>query len=247
LSGFGHIEAAACVGKKLLELWPASPSLRYLLQAVTGDSALDRSAPEYVIAHFDEFAPGFDAQLVGALGYDIPEKLCTAVRELALPGPLLDTLDAGCGTGLCGPLLRPLSRTLTGVDLSPKMLEQAAKRGVYDALACEDLAAFLTREQVPFDLIVAADVLVYFGDLAPVFSAAASALKSGGIFACSTEWQAGERYRLQPSGRFAHAPAYVLSSAHPAFEAVISIETTIRLEARQRLLGNLFVFRKHRG
>ncbi len=245
LSGFGHIEAATCIGKKLLELWPASPSLRYLLQAVTGDSALDRSAPEYVVAHFDEFAPGFDAQLVGALGYDIPEKLCAAVRDLVLGGPLLDTLDAGCGTGLCGPLLRPLSRTLTGVDLSSKMLEQAAKRGVYDALDCEELTVFLRHGRAPFHLIVAADVLIYFGDLGSVFSAAASALKSGGLFACSTEWQAGEGYRLQPSGRFAHAPGYVLATASAAFEAVTSVETTIRLEARQRLLGNLFVFRRH--
>ncbi len=244
LSGFGHAIAATRIGKKQIELWPASPSLSYLLKAVAGDPAVDRSAPEYVVAHFDDFAEGFDAQLVGALGYDIPEKICAAVRAVMGDTRLDATLDAGCGTGLCGPLLRPFTRTLSGVDLSPKMLEQATKRGVYDALACQELTAFLSRESASFDLIVAADVLVYFGDLASLFGAAASALKPGGLFACSTEWQAGAGYRVQPSGRFAHAPAYVLATAEPGFSQVACIETTIRMEATKRLVGNVFVFRR---
>jgi predicted TPR repeat methyltransferase len=244
LSGFGHAIAATRIGQKQMELWPASPSLSYLLKAVAGDPAVDRSAPEYVVAHFDDFAEGFDAQLVGALGYDIPEKICAAVREVTGAEPLEATLDAGCGTGLCGPLLRPFTRTLSGVDLSPKMLEQAAKRAVYDALACEELTAFLSRESASFDLIVAADVLVYFGDLAALFAAAATALKPGGLLACSTEWQAGSGYRVQPSGRFAHAPGYVLATAEPGFSQVACIETTIRMEATKRLVGNVFVFRR---
>jgi predicted TPR repeat methyltransferase len=244
LSGFGHLAAAARIGKKQVELWPASPSLNYLLKAVAGDPAVDRSALEYVVAHFDEFAEGFDAQLVGALGYDIPEKICAAVREVTGSAQLEHTLDAGCGTGLCGPLLRPFTRTLSGVDLSSKMLAQAAKRGVYDTLAREELTAFLDQARANFDLIVAADVLVYFGDLASLFSATASALRPGGLFACSTEWQAGTGYRVQPSGRFAHAPEYVFSSAQPHFSRVTCIETTIRMEATKRLVGNVFVFRR---
>jgi predicted TPR repeat methyltransferase len=244
LSGFGHIEAATRIGKKQIELWPESPSLNYLLKAVAGDPAVDRSAPEYVIAHFDEFAEGFDAQLVGALGYDIPEKICAAVRDVTGGAQLERTLDAGCGTGLCGPLLRPFTRALTGVDISPKMLEQATKRGVYDSLACQELTAFLAHAPASFELIVAADVLVYFGDLASLLSATASALKPGGLFACSTEWQAGTGYRVQPSGRFAHAPEYVFSTAQPHFSQVTCIETTIRMEATKRLVGNVFVFRR---
>jgi predicted TPR repeat methyltransferase len=244
LSGFGQIEAATRLGRKYVELWPASPSLDYLLKAVTGDPAVDRSAPEYVVAHFDEFAEGFDAQLVGALGYDIPEKICAAVRDVTPSGQLYDAIDAGCGTGLCGPLLRPLARTLGGVDLSPKMLAQAAKRGVYDTLACAELTAFLSGVPASCELVVAADVLVYFGDLARLFAAAASALKPGGLFACSTEWQAAGGYRVQPSGRFAHAPAYVLATARPAFDELACIETTIRMEATHRLLGNLFLFKR---
>jgi predicted TPR repeat methyltransferase len=244
LSGFGHLDAATRVGRKQLDLWPANPSAAYLLRAVAGDSGLDRSTPEYVVEHFDAFAEGFDAQLVGVLGYDIPEKLCSAVREVTVAGQLYDTLDAGCGTGLCGPLLRSLSRRLTGVDLSPKMLEQAQKRGIYDTLACEELTSFLRRSPAQFDLIVAADVFIYFGDLGPIFSGAAIALRPGGILACSTESWTGDGYRLQPSGRFAQAPAYVRSMASAEFEELHYSETTIRLEAGGRLPGNIFIFRR---
>jgi predicted TPR repeat methyltransferase len=244
LSGFGHLDAAARVGHKQLVLWPATASVTYLLKAVEGDEELDRSTPEYVVEYFDAFAEGFDAQLVEALGYDIPEKLCAAVRDLTTTGKLYETLDAGCGTGLCGPLLRPLSNKLTGVDLSPKMLELARRRAVYDAVACEDLTAFLARSAGQFDLIVAADVLIYFGDLAPIFSGAAVALKPGGIFAFSTESGSGAGYRLQPSGRFVHPVDYVRARAAENFEELAFIETTIRLDASGRLPGNIFIFRR---
>ncbi len=244
LSGFGHLEAAARLGRKQLELWPANPSMEYLLKAVTGDARLDRSTPEYVVEYFDAFAEGFDAQLVEALGYDIPEKICGAVRNVTAAGRMYNTLDAGCGTGLCGPLLRTLSRKLTGVDLSPKMLELAQRRGIYDAVACEELTAFLEHSPGQFDLIVAADVLIYFGDLEPVFSGAAAALRPGGILAFSTESGKTEGYRLQPSGRFAHAAEYVRLQAAAEFEELAFVETTIRLDATGRLPGNIFIFRR---
>jgi predicted TPR repeat methyltransferase len=145
---------------------------------------------------------------------------------------------------LCGPLLRPISRALTGVDLSPKMLEQAARKAVYDTLACEELTAFLLRSPQHFDLIVAADLMIYFGDLAPLFAAAATALRPTGLFAFSTELCAGEGYRLLPSGRFAHPPQYVRLMAQRDFEEVFHAETTIRLEATERLPGNISVFRR---
>jgi predicted TPR repeat methyltransferase/Tfp pilus assembly protein PilF len=244
LSGFGHTEAAARVGRKHLELWPDDPSMTYLLSAVADGRIFDRSPPAYVVEHFDAFAGGFDAKLVGVLGYDIPEKICAALREISADGRLHDTLDAGCGTGLCGRLLRPISRALTGVDLSPKMLEQAAGKSVYDRLTCEELTTFLHRSPNHFDLIVAADLMIYFGDVAPVFAAAATALRPGGLFAFSTELWTGAGYRLLPSGRFAQAPDYVQKMAGQEFAEVFHADTTIRLEAAARLAGSIFIFRR---
>jgi predicted TPR repeat methyltransferase len=244
LSGFGYLEAAARVGRKHLQLWPGSHSLRYLLTAVTAGDRFDRSPPECVVEQFDAFAEGFEAQLVGVLGYNVPAKLCSAIRGMTPAKRMYATLDAGVGTGLCGPLLRPLSRTLTGVDLSSKMLEQASKKGVYDTLACEELVSYLRRSANQFDLIVAADVIIYFGDLTEIFSSAAKALRPGGLLAISTELSAGERYRLLPTGRFAHPPEYVASQAGPMFVEALRLETPIRLEANRPLPGNLFIFRR---
>jgi predicted TPR repeat methyltransferase/Flp pilus assembly protein TadD len=244
LRGFGHTEAAILVARKRSELWPQDPSAAYLLAAITGQDGPDRSPPDYIVNHFDDFAERFDAKLVDTLGYDVPRKLISAVQSAMEIGRLYDTLDAGCGTGLCGPLLRPLARDLIGVDLSPKMLEQAAKRGVYRELVCEEISAFLSRSRGCFDLLVAADVLIYFGDLVPVLSAAACALRPGGLLAFSTELSTSADHRLQPSGRFAHTPAYVRSASGKSFAEHACVETTIRLEATERVRGNLFVFRR---
>jgi len=244
LSGFGHRDAAIRLGRKHLELWPDSPSMTYLLKAVEGESVLDRAPPAYIAEHFDAFAEGFEAQLVGALGYDLPEKLGAAVRAVSDPAARYDALDAGCGTGLCGPWLRPLARSLVGVDLAAKMLAQAAKRGLYDELICADLVGFLARSPGRFDLLAAADVLIYFGDLAPLFAAAANAVRPGGLMAVSTELKGEGTYAVLPSGRFAHSAAYVRAVAAAEWAEISYAETTIRLEAVARVPGQIFGFRR---
>jgi predicted TPR repeat methyltransferase len=244
LAGFGHRDAARRLGQQYRWMWPDNPSMEYLLKAVDGSRDVDRAPPAYITEHFDAFAESFDAQLVGVLGYDLPEKLCAAIQAAAIAGHRYDALDAGCGTGLCGPLLLPYVRTLTGVDLSPKMLSQAAKRGLYGELICEDLTAYLKRSAGRFDLIVAADVMIYHGDLAPFFAAAGYALRPGGLLAFSTEVLAEGTYQLLASGRFAQSEAYVRSLATAAFEETACLATTIRWEADARVPAQVFVFRR---
>jgi predicted TPR repeat methyltransferase len=244
LAGFGHIDAALRVGRKSLDLWSPQPTTAYLVRALEGGHDAPRSPEDYIVEHFDRFADQFDAQLVGELGYDIPQKLC-ALLTPQLGGRLLDeVLDAGCGTGLCGPYLRPLARRLTGVDLSSKMLGHAAKKGCYHRLVCQDLVRFLGQSQRSFDLIVAADVMIYFGDLAPLLTSCAYALRPGGLLVFSTESHDGDGYRLLPSGRFSQAPDYVQRTACPEFTLLSSMPTTIRLEATERVGGRLFIFRR---
>lgn len=244
LAGFGHAEAALRVGRKSLELWAPQPTIAYLIRALEGGHDAPRSPEDYIVEHFDRFADQFDAQLVGQLGYDIPQKLCALLAPQLDGRPLDDVLDAGCGTGLCGPYLRPLARRLTGVDLSSKMLVHAAKKGCYHRLVCQDLVRFLGQSQRSYDLIVAADVMIYFGDLGPLLSSCAYALRPGGLLVFSTESHDGDGYRLQPSGRFSQAPDYVQRSACPEFTLISSMPTTIRLEATERVPGRLFIFRR---
>src|SRR5258708_25948657 len=115
LGGFGYLDAATQLGRKQLELWPDSPSVSYMLKAFVGGTSVDRSPPGYIVEHFDAFAEGFDAQLVGTLGYDIPEKLCAAVEAATPLGHRYEAVDAGCVTGLFGPLLRPFFASPPGV------------------------------------------------------------------------------------------------------------------------------------
>jgi predicted TPR repeat methyltransferase len=218
--------------------------MEYLLKAVEGTTEIDHAPAAYLAEHFDAFADGFDAQLVGVLGYDIPEKLCAAVQAATPAGHRYDVLDAGCGTGLCGPRLLPCARTLTGVDLSPRMLAQAAKRGLYGELVCEDVTSHLLRSANRFDLVVAADVMIYLGNLEPFFKAAALAIRPGGLLAFSTETQEDGTYRLLPSGRFSQSEAYVRGLAAPAFVEEACLATTIRWEADRRLPGQIFVLRR---
>jgi predicted TPR repeat methyltransferase len=125
----------------------------------------------------------------------------------------LDILDAGCGTGLCGPLVAPYARRLVGVDLSEGMLEHARGKGVYDDLVRAELTEYLGNNRAAFDLIVSADTLVYFGALEDVLAAVAGALRPGGLFVFTLEHavaaEAGVDYRLETHGRYSHSRPYV--------------------------------------
>jgi predicted TPR repeat methyltransferase len=217
--------------------------------AALGDGALPSSAPaDYVKGLFDQYASHFDRHLVGVLDYRTPELLVSLLQARLGPQPALaSVLDLGCGTGLCAPLLRPMARRLSGVDLSEKMLEKARATGLYDELACADIVAWLESRQAEWELVLAADVLVYFGELAPLFERVAQALRPGGRFAFSVESLGGDSaagYAITASNRFAHAPAYVRACAEAAgFEVVETREAVLRKEHGADVAGVLFLLR----
>ena len=158
-------------------------------------------------------------------------------------------MDAGCGTGLCGPALRPYACHLVGVDLSPRMIERARTRGDYDELVVAELTAFLAARTAAYDLIVSADTLVYFGRLEPVLTAAATALRPDGRLAFTVERaedaEAADGFRLDPSGRYRHAETYLRRVLVGSGMAVETLEpVTLRLEGGQPVVGLLVLTRK---
>jgi predicted TPR repeat methyltransferase len=190
---------------------PEDPYPRHHLAACNGERD-EQASPSYVEGVFDRFAPSFDRQLA-KLHYRAPEFVATALAG-ALPAPRADrdVADLGCGTGLCGPLVRPWARRLVGCDLSRAMLEQAARRDTYDELHQAELVQFLDARPATFDVLVAADTLIYLGDLAPLARAAARALRPGGCLVVSIEGLAddhAEGVELLTSGRYAHSPRYL--------------------------------------
>jgi predicted TPR repeat methyltransferase len=195
---------------------------------------------------FDRYAETFDQHLRGKLQYTVPELIAEAVAAVRGDDETrYDILDLGCGTGLCGMLLRPMARSLAGVDLSPAMIEKAKARGLYDRLGVGDLVATLNDNPAAFDLLTAADVFLYLGDLNPAFEAAKVALRPGGLLAFTVEAGGGDRYHLhQKTMRYTHSEPYLkrLIAIHGLVEESFT-EQTLRVEAEQPVRGFLVVVR----
>lgn len=241
LSGFGHPEAATAVGRLRLARDPGDAVQRYLLGAVSGE-ALTRAPLDYVERHFDGFAETFDEKLVDVLHYRAPEDMA---RLIAGTGRRFDDLlDLGCGTGLAAAHLARFGGRLTGVDLSRGMLDVAARRGAYAELVKAEAIDFLRLHPAGFDLVFAADLLIYFGDLRPFVEGAARAARRGGLLVLSAETAEVEAFRLLPSGRFAHSAAYIERLAAPHFTVLAREVATLRLEAARPAAGVLMVLER---
>ena len=216
----GQFEEAARCYRAWLAEEPDNEIARHHLAACSGQGVPDRAPDRYVATLFDGMAEQFDHRLVSILAYDGPGVMRSLLADRVPADQSRDILDAGCGTGLCGPVLAPMARRLTGVDLSQAMLEKARARGVYDRLIHAELTAFLENrpaaidpaeiDRPGFDLIVMADSLIYFGDLGGVFDAVAGSLRPGGLFAFTLELLPQDDgtapdFALRPSGRYAHS------------------------------------------
>jgi predicted TPR repeat methyltransferase len=212
-----------------------------MLAACTGQDVPARASNAFVERTFDSFAASFESRLE-RLSYRAPALVAAMLEDSRLePSKDLDVLDAGCGTGLCGPLVAPYARRLTGLDLSSGMLAQAKEKSVYDALVEGELTEYLKNNTAAFDVIVSADTLVYFGDLEDVVSAAAAALRPNGLLLFTLEdadgRETGAGYRLELHGRYSHARTYVerllqVSGLEPAIA-----HADLRMEAGASVAG----------
>lgn len=244
----GRLDEAAQLYRDWLATDPGNPVILHHLAACSGGTVPERASDDYVERTFDAFAATFDANL-SALGYRAPHLVADLLTRL-LPPPArqFDVLDLGCGTGLCGPLVREWSRTLSGCDLSSGMLEKADRRRVYDDLQHAELVAYLLAHPGSQDALVCADTLCYFGELGPAMAAAHGALRPGGLFVFTVE-ALGDRgeapYHLQPHGRYAHRRAHVAASLAAASlntEALEPVE--LRMEAGKPVAGWLVAARR---
>jgi predicted TPR repeat methyltransferase len=221
---------------------PTDVMARHLLDALSGQNPA-HPTEGYVRQLFDTSAATFDRDVVSKLGYGIPGEIVKAL--LAAQGglkPPWEVLDLGCGTGLVGVEISSHSRRLAGVDLAPNMIDRARERGVYTELYCADLMEALAYEnsrETHYDVVTAADVFIYVGQLDDVIPAIRRVLRPDGLFAFSaeasevveaievggggeaavagevgeagvgTEAPAPQIYRLGRMGRYAHSAAYL--------------------------------------
>jgi predicted TPR repeat methyltransferase len=237
----GRSDIAVEAYRLWLEAEPDNPVARHMLAAHLGQGTPQRADDAYIVDIFDRAAGGFDSVLA-KLEYAAPNLLTAALaRVIAMDQPAHVILDAGCGTGLCGPLLRSSARQLIGVDLSAGMLVKARERKVYDELHQSELVAFMRAHPATYDVVISADTLVYFGALEEAMSAAAGALKPGGVLAFTVEAEPAEstgKFRMHSSGRYSHGTQYIRDCLTAAKLNVLQIEPAVlRKEGGADVLG----------
>jgi predicted TPR repeat methyltransferase len=243
----GETEEAIQAFRRALESDPADRVGAGVRLARLGAAPPDAAiAPHHVAALFDDYAARFDAELVDRLGYCAPALLegavaATTARRFAR------MIDLGCGTGLAALAFRDRCASMDGIDLSAAMLAEAAKRGIYRRLQQGEIVQRLGQEEEgSADLVVAADVLVYIGDLAPLFAAVARALTPGGLFAFTVQAGAGsDPFALGPDLRYAHSRHGLEGWAASAGLAVRSITSaSTRRDAGTPVPGFIVVLEK---
>jgi predicted TPR repeat methyltransferase len=205
----------------------------------------------YVRTLFDQYAPRFDRALAD-LSYAAPALLRDAVAAVcgadARTMRFGTMLDLGCGTGLAGAAFRPHVDWLVGIDLSPKMVEVARTKGLYDKLAVADIGQFLVDERAAdarHHLVIAADVFAYVADVPEVCAAVAAVLAPDGLFGFTVETHAGEGAIVGAKMRYAHAAAFVRQAIADAGLALAQLTpVSSRTENRVPVPGLLAVARR---
>ena len=199
----------------------------------------------YVRTLFDQYAPRFDRALAD-LNYAAPEMLRDAV--IAQRARFGTMLDLGCGTGLAGAAFRPHVDWLVGVDLSPKMIEEARKKGLYDRLDVADIAQYLAEHRVQratFHLVIAADIFAYVANFAEICRAVAEVLAPGGLFGFTVETHHGEGAIVGPKMRYAHSADFVRGAIAEAGLTLLELKAaSSRTENRMPVSGLLVLARR---
>ncbi|MCA9140848.1 MAG: tetratricopeptide repeat protein [Planctomycetales bacterium] len=254
LSDVKRYDEALDVWKAWLDHDPNNAVAKHMVVSITGEGTPERCEDDYVRETFDQnFAQSYEKQLERIL-YKVPELIGQAINSIGLDADDLDILDAGCGTGLCAAVLRPLAGRLVGVDLSGDMLDEATKRGVYDDLHEHELTGYLNSGVGPFDLIVSGDTLCYFGDLKEVLAGMRNCLKDDGHVVFTVEQRKIDDdpdsdfgsetetpykpYELQPHGRYRHDESYVRDTLEEVGFSTIDIAYgTLRMERGREVIG----------
>lgn len=241
---------------KALNLDPANETAKHMINALTGNTMETSAPPEYIAQLFDQYANYYNLHLRQKLDYQAHVLLRNAVGKCLQSNPKTGrVLDLGCGTGLCGVVFRDLARELIGVDLSSNMIAEAKTLDTYEKLIVADIHPYLAQTNLePFDLIIAGDVLVYSGDLNSLFSNVAKNLNANGFFAFTieslpegTSQPPKETFQLQPSGRFAHASAYIHQLAKANHLKIVQEEAVIiRKQEGNPIGGRLYVLATQR-
>ena len=241
----GRRDEARDAFQKYFDTHPDDAELEHLLIALKDETPPARASDRTIQQIYKDFAWNYENRMRVDLEYKGPERLSDAVRTV-IPEPSgLKILDLGCGSGLAGETLRPWASDLTGLDLSPEMLEIAGKRNIYDRLEVGEITQWLKGGSDSFDMIASCDVVIYFGDVQELIAAARDRLKPGGLFAFSMERGQTYPFRITDTGRYEHHPDHVREAAAATGMKVAYLEDAfLRMEYGSPVTGLFAVLRK---
>jgi predicted TPR repeat methyltransferase len=157
--------------------------------------------------HYGIHASGYDNKPIHR---SFSEILLNRSRSAA-PGRLNGRiLDLGCGTGLLAAQLDEPADWITGIDISPHMLDQARGKGDYDELILGDVTEAMAGLYETYDTIFSSCAFYHIADLRPVVRQVARLLNRGGIFAFSVDPSAdGTDIGVTGLGEFCHSRDYI--------------------------------------
>lgn len=231
--------------EQYLTLRPDSAEIRHLLSALRDQPPPQRAPDDCIQQLYSRFSGFYEHNMCEQLLYQAPERLKETLDLVLGPTGALDVLELGCGTGLAAKYLRPLSRLLTGIDLSPEMVEKASDTQLYDVLAVAEITDHLARQTLALDLIVACDTLIYFGDLAQITQPAARLLRPGGYLVFTVEKGTQAPFKLMDSGRYSHTEQHIREVATAAGLTVVSVaEGFLRKEYGEPVTGLIAALRR---
>ncbi|TLP40783.1 methyltransferase domain-containing protein [Arcobacter arenosus] len=230
---------------KTIEKIPEHPGANHLLASLNKETNSDYSS-EYARDLFDRYADYFEEHLVNSLKYKVPNIIKEKLKPLNLSNNS-KVLDLGCGTGLMGKTIVDIFPNLVGVDISSKMINETRKKEIYNKLYTNDINDFLFKNLDYFDLIIAADVFIYLGELENIFTCVKKSLNKNGYFIFTTEILNNvnkENYQLAKTGRFSHSIKYIESLIKKSeFELINKEEIILREENKIGQKGIVFTLK----
>jgi predicted TPR repeat methyltransferase len=241
----GRREDARAAYQAWFDAHPDDAEIEHLLIALRDDAPPARASDRTIQQIYKDFAWNYETRMLKDLDYKGPERVLEGIQSVIGTPSNLAVLDLGCGSGLSGLSLKQFASNLTGVDLSPEMIELARARNIYDRLEVAEITDWLRRNEESYDLVASCDCLIYFGDLTEIARAVAKRLKPGGVFALTTE--ACERYpfQLTDTGRYAHHPDHIRDAAKAADLKVGYLQQAfLRMEYGSEVTGNFAVLVK---
>lgn len=240
--------AAGTAFEEYLRLDPADAMGATIKLALIGARPAPPAMPEeYVRALFHQYAPKFEKSLVGNLAYNAPRDMADLISAHR-QDTFSHILDLGCGTGLAAQYFKGRAAAITGIDLAPGMIREARAKNLYTHLHEAKIQDFLAAAMDRYDLILAADLFIYIGDLRGVFKQIAAVMTNSGLYAFSIQIppdDAGD-WVLGPDHRYAQTPAYIERCLEESGLALADSRAGVplRLEGGKPVAGAIYLSRK---